>query len=122
MDIREDPEDARKIAASQLDDWTKLQSQAQPQPRPCVAKCFPSTVSALWWAGLGRDTPLQETATADLALDSQREQAEQQPGGAESSIGPMPHDVSHVRVLVTGSLPMVGGALHLLKPDTWYEP
>ena len=115
MDVREDPKEAKTIAASQLKDWTQL----QPSPAPCVPRCFPSTVSALWWAGLGRDTPLEEMAKADLSLDSQSEKAGQQLGEAESSVGPAPDDVSHVQVLVTGSLVMVGGALTLLQPDLW---
>ena len=115
MDVREDPKEAKKIAASQLKDWTQL----QPNPAPCVPRCFPSTVSALWWAGLGRDTPLEQMATADLSLESQSEKAGQQQGEAESSVGPVPDDVSHVQVLVTGSLVMVGGALTLLQPDLW---
>ena len=112
MDVREDPKEAKTIAASQLKDWTQL----QPSPAPCVPRCFPSTVSALWWAGLGRDTPLEQMAKADLSLDSQ---SGQQQGEAESSVGPAPDDVSHVQVLVTGSLVMVGGALTLLQPDLW---
>ncbi|KAK7094831.1 folylpolyglutamate synthase, mitochondrial-like isoform X2 [Littorina saxatilis] len=108
MDIRKDPAESRTIAESQLEDWKQLENLDH-----CIPSCFPSIVSALWWAGLEMDTPLKQMAKADLSLEDKSE------GGVTCSEEPMACGVTHVQVLVTGSLVMVGGALTILKPDLW---
>nr|KAG5699993.1 hypothetical protein BaRGS_001812 [Batillaria attramentaria] len=69
-------------------------------------RSFTSTVSALWWASLGKNVSLEALARADLRMDG---------GGLRGGAVEVPDvDAAHVQVLVTGSMLMAGGAIKLL--------
>lgn len=94
---------------------------------PCETDCFTSMVSAVWWAGLGKDRTLYTLATADLQADPKRQRTMDAVQFVTKLNGftPRPQDatdasqVEHVQVLVTGSVALVGGVLSLIKPDIW---
>lgn len=132
MDIFNDPGEAKKIAEDQMQAWVRLQTGIE-------ARCFPSIVSALWWAGMCKDRALEDLALKDLQGDGQGDLcaaaaetvshahdravdnlALKDPrGGVQGHAYAAAETVPHVQVLVTGSLVMVGGALTLLKPGLW---
>ncbi|KAK7487273.1 hypothetical protein BaRGS_00021501 [Batillaria attramentaria] len=112
-----DRAEANQRAAEQMKDWeTVVSALPAGQPNvcngyvsadpPCLSASFPSTVSALWWASLGKNASLEALARADLGIDG---------GGVGTGGVEVPDvDAVHVQVLVTGSMLMVGRAIKLL--------
>ncbi|NWU81434.1 FOLC protein, partial [Onychorhynchus coronatus] len=78
-----------------------------PVPRPlnCSALVFPCLAQALQWVAQGRDPHLAAPAASGA-----------HPHPAASSGAVLLREAAAIRVLVTGSLHLVGGALRLLDP------
>ena len=116
MNFSINAEDSEQTALAQFRDWQELQTRNKDHT-VLHARHFPSVASAVWWAGLGRDTPIRQIAEDDLALKSQSEGTAEHEGGTSWTKGPMGDgDVDeHVQVLVTGSLILVGEVLLLLE-------
>ncbi|KAK7487395.1 hypothetical protein BaRGS_00021357 [Batillaria attramentaria] len=115
LSLTYDPAEAKERTAQQVEDWEAIlsaRSAGQPNvsaDQPCVSASLPSTVSALWWASLGKNVSLEALARADLGMDG----GELGEGGME-----VPDvDAVHVQVLVTGSLVMVGRAIKVLTGE-----
>ncbi|XP_067661824.1 folylpolyglutamate synthase, mitochondrial-like isoform X3 [Haliotis asinina] len=91
------------LNANQFDlNRNNCNSNEIPSEGSAESHAFPCILQALYWAGQGRDTNVKLPTDADIPPISDKLQ-----------------DSTHIQILITGSLHLVGGALGLLNPDLW---